>query len=691
MLRGAARRSGVLVRAARGGRLVVRAATGGGSLRPSSTAAATQVDGVGAVPGEADVVVVGGGVLGCSCLYHLAQLGVTNTVLLEAHQLTAGTTWHTAGMMHFFGKTETEYLLRDVTAAMVRRLEGETGVSPGWIQNGSLLVSSTEEPYSEQRKNELERLVTFMHAVGLDCELVPPAQVKDIYPIMETGDINCAVYSATGGQVEPAGLCEGLSRWAVGAGARVVQGCPVTDITTTNTLLGGRRVSHVHTAKGVIKTNAVINTTGGWGNDITSMIGVTLPLQSFKHGYVVTEKIEGAFGMPNVRNYVSSAYCKTQGDGMIVGAFEPNPEPIEKLSPNFPFGLYEMNWDNFGPRYESITKRIPALGSVGIKSTIWGPESFTPDGNPIVGEDPDVQGFFHCCGFNSHGMQLSGGMGDQIAKWVVRGEPEIDLFAYDVRRFHPPLSKNKPWVLARSQECLISNYSVSFPHDDPLAGRGQRLSPLHKDLEAAGSVFQERNGWEATRVVPFQSGANRAGVRGLQEQAAVFDMTSFGKYFLTGPDAQKAADWIFSADMTRAAGSTVYTCMLNQRGGVEADLSVSVCEGGEGAAHEPGFEGRGFYITTGGSTARYCAQHILMESRRQGFRVDLTDHTEDLALISVQGPHSRDILQQLTRDDLGDAAFPYPSHRVISLAGHTLRALRLSFVGELGKCLFSRV
>lgn len=676
----------------------------------------------GRVPREADVVVVGGGVLGCSCLYHLAKLGVTNTVLLEAHQLTAGTTWHTAGLMHGLARSETDFLLRQTTRQILNRLEAETGVSPGWIMNGSLLVSSTRS-CPEVRKDDFKRWVTFMRAMEYECDLITPSEVKDIYPLMETSDVNCAIYSPTEGQMDPAGLCRGLTRWATQAGAGVVEGCPVTDIKTTETLLGGRRVAEVHTPYGIIKTNAVVNATGSWGNTITSMIGVTLPLQSFRHGYVVTETIPGVAGKPNVREYTSSCYIKMQGDSLIVGSFEPNPDPIDKISPDFPFGLFEMNWGMFGPVYQKVMKRIPALENAGIKTTIVGPESFTPDGQPVIGEDPNVQGFFHCCGFSSHGMQHSGGCGDQVAKWVAKGEPELDLFYMDVRRFHPPLSKNKAWVLARSQECLSSNYSVLYPHDEPLAGRGQRLSPLHQELEAAGCVFQEVNGWERpgwfhsspAPVLPydwygaydhtpphtdhpyynllkqdytFDFPAHHHVIQqecaACRERAAVFDMTSFGKYFLSGPDAQKTVDWIFSADMGRPSGSTIYTCMLNNRGGVEADLTVSVCEGGDGTPCNPSFEGRWFYITTGGSTGRYCEGHILKEARKRGWRITLQDHTESLALLSVQGPHSRDILQQLTQADLGDSSFPVSSHKLITLGGHTLRALRLSFVGELG-------
>ncbi|MPC31556.1 Sarcosine dehydrogenase, mitochondrial [Portunus trituberculatus] len=550
--------------------------------------------------------------------------------------------------------------------------------------------------------------------------------------------------------MDPAGLCQGLTRWATQAGARVFEECPVTEIKTQETLLGGRRVTEVHTPRGVIKTNAVVNATGCWANDIAGLVGVKVPLAPMKHAYVVTEKIPGIENMPNVRDHDASVYLRLQGDALSVGGYEVNPIFLDRLDKDFSFGLYELDWDVFGAHIEGAINRVPVLERTGIKSTVCGPESFTPDHKPVMGEDPNVEGFFHCVGFNSSGMMLGGGCGDQMARWVLHGRPDLDMFGYDIRRYHPPLNTDKAWVAARSHESYAKNYSIVFPHDEPLAGRGQRKSAVHQELEDAGCVFQERHGWErpgwfASSPMPvlpydwygayettpshaedqykallfndytfdFPSHHHQAGLlwvllvslshvklvecmekRVIQQEClacrkrvAIFDMSYFGKYFLTGPDAQKAADWIFSANMARQPGATIYTCMLNAKGGVEADLTVSVCEGGSGSACDPAFEGRGFYLAAGGAAALQNLAHVTKEIRKNKWNVSLLDHTDDMSLLSVQGRHSRTLLQELTSEDLGNDSFPFSSHKVITVAGHTVRALRVSFVGELGKTI----
>lgn len=698
----------------------VRACTGGvvEGVPYKTTMKEQRVSGSASVPEYADVVVIGGGSLGCNTLYHLAKLGATNTVLLESHRLTAGTTWHTAGLLWRLRPSDTEIALINTTREMLRRLEDETGVNPGWINNGGLFIASSKE-----RLKEYQRLQTIGKVNGVESLVLGPAETQDLYPLMNVKDIAGTLYCPGDGTMDPAGLCQGLTRWATQAGARVVEECPVTDIRTAETLLGGRRVTEVHTPRGVIRTNAVVNATGCWANDIAGLVGVEVPLTPMKHAYVVTERIPGIENMPNVRDHDASVYLRLQGDALSVGGYEVNPIFLDRLEKDFSFGLYELDWDVFGAHIEGAVNRIPVLEQTGIKSTVCGPESFTPDHKPVMGEDPNVEGFYHCVGFNSSGMMLGGGCGDQMARWVLYGRPDLDMFGYDIRRFHPPLNTNKTWVAARSHESYAKNYSIVFPHDEPLAGRGQRKSPIHEELEGSGCVFQERHGWERpgwfssspARVLPydwygayehspkhkdhqynkllnddysFDFPAHHNQIKeeclACRERAAIFDMSYFGKYYISGPDAQKAADWIFSANVARPAGTTVYTCMLNAKGGVEADLTVSVCEGGQGSPCDPAFEGRGFYLAAGGAAALQNLAHVLKEIRTNGWRVSLLDHTDDMALLSVQGRHSRTILQQLTDADLGNEAFPFSSHQVITLAGHTLRALRLSFVGELG-------
>ncbi|KAK3861533.1 hypothetical protein Pcinc_032521 [Petrolisthes cinctipes] len=558
-------------------------------------------------------------------------------------------------------------------------------------------------------------MATFGRNFGLECYMVGPSEVKKMNPLLDTTQIANALYNPNGGSMEPAGVCEALTRAAVRAGAKVVEDCRVTAISTQETLLGGRRVTEVHTQRGNINTSAVINATGAWANDICGLVGVHVPQQVFKHWYVGTGSMAGLEGVvPVTRNYSASCYYKPQGDSLVIGGFETNPIPIDKPSPDFHFGMYEPDWEHFSGFLEKAAKVVPAIESAGIKSTVHGLESFTPDNKPILGEDANVQGFYHCTGFSSHGMQMSGGCGQQMAHWVVEGRPTIDMFTYDVRRLNPGLTRDQGWVLNRSGDKYSKNYSIAFPHDESLFCRGKRLSPLHQELEAGGCVFQERQGmerpgWFHSHPVPlplqdsvdtryeevlkldytFDLPAHFETLRqeclSCRKHAAVFDLTSFGKFLMTGRDAEAAADWLFSADVTaKAPGATVYTCMLNSRAGVEADLTVSVCEAGEGLPNAPQFEGRGFYLTTGGPTAEYCRAHVVCEARRRGWQVHVADLSEELAILSVQGPNSRAILRKLTSDSLDDASFPLYSHRVITVASHRLHAIRLSFVGELG-------
>ncbi|XP_066953754.1 sarcosine dehydrogenase, mitochondrial-like isoform X1 [Macrobrachium rosenbergii] len=669
------------------------------------------------LPEQTDVVVIGGGSLGCNTLYHLVRLGITNAVLLEANKITSGTTWHTAGLLWRLRPSDTEIHLINTTRELLIRLEGETGVNPGWINNGGLFIAS-----SKPRLDEYKRLLTMGRTQGIESHILDPTETKKLYPLINKEDIVGTLYCPGDGTVDPAGFCTALTRSATRSGAKVIENCPVISIQTVDTLLGGKKVSEVHTPYGVIKTNAVVNATGAWASSIAQMVGVEIPLVPMKHAYIVTERIEGIENMPNVRDHDASVYLRLQGDALSIGGYEKDPILLEKLDKDFAFGLYELDWNVFSAHIHGAINRVPVLEKTGIKSTVCGPESFTPDHKPLMGEDPHIQGFFHCCGFNSAGMMLGGGCGDQTAKWVAHGRPDVDMFGYDIRRFHTSLNSDRDWVLARSHESYAKNYSIVFPHDEPLAGRNKRLSPLHEILEEQGCVFQERHGWERpgwfnlapTPTQPYDwygaygtplntdqsySTALTADYSfdfpkhhdliqkeclACRNAAAVFDMSYFGKFYITGPDAQKAADWLFSADVSRDTGTTVYTCMLNKRGGIEADLTVSICEGGEGSPCDPAFEGRGFYLAAGGAAALQNLAHILKEIRTHEWDVQLVNHTDDMAMVSVQGPNSRGILQMVSDDDFSNEAFPFSTHKVIDIAGHKARALRLSFVGELG-------
>ncbi|XP_061913144.1 sarcosine dehydrogenase, mitochondrial [Entelurus aequoreus] len=672
------------------------------------------------LPRSAHVVVIGGGSLGCQTLYHLAKMGLTNVVLLERDRLTAGTTWHTAGLLWQLRPSDVEVELLAHTRKVVSQdLEEETGLHTGWIQNGGLFIAS-----NKQRLDEYKRLMSLGKVYGIQSHVLSPAQTKDLYPLMNVDDLYGTLYVPKDGTMDPAGTCTTLSRAASARGATVIENCPVTGIQVRADHMGVKRVKAVETPHGTIETPCVVNCAGVWATKLGDMAGVKVPLVAMHHAYVVTERIQGIQNMPNVRDHDASVYLRLQGDALSVGGYEHNPIFWDEVSDKFAFSLFDLDWDVFTQHIEGAINRVPVLEQTGIKSTVCGPESFTADHKPLMGEAPEVRGFFLGCGFNSAGMMLGGGCGRELAHWIIHGRPEKDMYGYDIRRFHNSLTDNHRWIRERSHESYAKNYSVVFPFDEPLASRNMRKDPFHQVLMEQGCVFQERHGWERpgwfTRDGPAQVkdydyyGAYE--VKKNQEYkykellgkeytfdfpphhdlikseclscrhgVAVFNMSYFGKFYLTGPDAKKASDWLFTADVNKKPGSTVYTCMLNKGGGTEADLTVSRLEAGDANLPlAPQSTGDAYYLAIGGGVAQHNWNHIQGVLQDQGFRCQLTDHSENMGMISIQGPKSRQLLQEVLDADLSDQAFPFSTHKVVNAAGHQVRAMRLSFVGELG-------
>ncbi|XP_078082261.1 sarcosine dehydrogenase, mitochondrial [Mustelus asterias] len=541
---------------------------------------------------------------------------------------------------------------------------------------------------------------------------------------MNVSDVTGTLYVPADGTMDPAGTCSTLARAATARGATVIEHCPVRGIQVKVDDFGVRRVTGVETDYGTIQTSCAINCAGVWARVLGALAGVNVPLIGMRHAYVVTERIEGIQNMPNVRDHDSSVYLRLQGDALSVGGYEPNPGFWEEVSDKFAFSLFDLDWDVFTQLIEGAINRIPALESTGVKSTVCGPESFTADHKPLMGETPELRGFYLGCGFNSAGMMLGGGCGKELAHWVIHGRPEKDMYGYDIRRFHHSLTNNNRWIRERSHESYAKNYSVVFPHDEPLAGRNLRLDPLHQELVQQGCVFQERHGWERPGWFNPKGPApilhyDYYGAYGNKQHedyrynqllrddytfdfpphhkqigfecercrtaAAIFDMSYFGKFYLLGPDAKKAADWLFSANVSTPIGKTVYTCMLNSRGGTESDLTVSRIESApEGTALTPAFEGDGYYLAVGGGVAQHNWTHITSVLQDQRLNCQLVDCSEELGMISVQGPKSRSVLEEVLDTDLSNEAFPFSTHQVVKAAGHSVRAMRLSFVGELG-------
>ncbi|CAB4067340.1 SARDH [Lepeophtheirus salmonis] len=616
----------------------------------------------------------GGGSIGCQTAYHLAKRGVTNVVLLEKNKLTSGTTWHTAGLLWNLRNSDVDNQLIHHSAKVFKSLESETGVSTGWINNGGLFIAN-----NKQRLDEYKRMHTLGRATGAEI-----------------------IYYFSYGYKNNLSTIETLSRYCVNNGIQIFEDTSVVDILTEETSLSGRKIKGVKTSNGFIKTENVVNCTGGWANYISRMVGIETPLVVMKHAYVTTDRIEGIERYPNIRDHDLSIYLKLQGDALHIGGYENNPIILDKLDEEFSFGLYDLDWDVFGIHLENAIERLPALEMVGIKSTICGPESFTPDHKPIMGEDPRVRGYFHGNGFNSAGMMFGGGCGDQLAAWIINGRPELDMYSFDIRRFCPETTKYSKWVVERSHEAYVKNYANVFVHDQPLAGRNIKKDPFHDVLEADGCFFEERFGWERpgwfydepttvrkydyygaygkekecdysyiqhlekdyTYDFPDNHNEIRNECWAARNTAALFNMTYFGKFYLFGPDAREAANWIFSQNLDSSpTNKVIYSCMLNKDAKIEADLTVSPLH--SSIHFGPKFQGEGFYIVTSGGSA---------------------DISRNIGILSLQGPFSRDILKIASNneDDWTNESFPVSSQKEIDIQGIKVRALRVSFVGEMG-------
>jgi len=687
---------------------------GRSSQRSASSAAA--------VPDSADVVVIGGGAIGCSTLYHLSAMGV-DAILLEKDQITAGTTWHSAGLLWRLRPNDTEIKLIDRTRELVRSggiLEQETGATSGWNSNGGLFIASSAE-----RLAEYQRLQTIGKCFGIESEVLSPAESQELYPLLNVDDVAGTLFSPGDGTVEPAEYVSTLSRAAKKRGARIFENAAVSAVDVTTSASGQRSANGVVLANGQrVAARKVIICGGVWSRDFAAKSGIRIPLCAMKHAYVLTAGIEGIRTMPCVRDHDLSVYLRVQGECLQVGGYEQNPVFWDEVEEDFAFGLFDLDWDVFSVHLENGVRRVPIIGSTGIKTEVCGPESFTADHKPLLGPVPECSdnSLFVGAGFNSAGIMLSGGCGQQLARWMVEGSPDLDVFGYDINRFHPALSDHDRWIRERSHESYAKNYSIVFPMDEPLAARNMRCSPIHDELLRNGCVFQERHGFErpawfalgddtAIRDYDFYGqygyGAHRQyeyrdrlddeysfefapnhstigeEVRACRDSVAVFDQSYFGKFWLCGPDALSALQFLCTNNVEKAVGATTYTQMLNERGGVECDLAV----------HRVADDR--FYITAGGGSYSHDFKHIAATILRMGFDCALSDHSEDFAMLSVMGPLSRETLYKLLpngerqRGALENDAFPFATNQEIELLGddgafHKLRAIRLTFVGELG-------
>jgi len=632
------------------------------------------------LPKTAKAVIIGGGIIGCSTAYHLAKLGWTDTVLLERKKLTSGTTFHAAGLVGQLRSNANITQLLGYSVELYNKIEEETGLGTGWKMNGGLRLACNEE-----RWTEVKRQATTAHSFGLEMELLTPKEALDLWPLMNIDDVIGAAYMPTDGQANPSDITQALAKGARMAGATILEDTKVTDIE-----MDKGKIKAIITEHGRIECEIVVCCAGQWTRDFAGRFGVNVPLVPMEHQYMVTERIEGVpSNLPTLRDPDRLTYYKEEVGGLVMGGYEPNPIPWAEngIPKGFHYSLLDSNFDHFEQLMELSLGRVPALENAGIRTLTNGPESFTPDGNFIIGEAPELKNFFVGAGFNAFGIAAGGGAGMALAEWVKNGEPPYDLWSADIRRFGRP-HFDTDWVRTRTMEAYGKHYTMAWPFEEHSSGRPCRKSPLYDVLTEQGACFGEKLGWERPNwfadvskgetpkdVYSFerQNWFNAVGRehKSARETAVLYDQTSFAKFALKGPDAVAALSWIAANDVDKPIGSLIYTQMLNDKGGIECDLTV-----GRVAEDE-------YYIVTGTGYATHDFDWI-SKNIPEGMNCQLFDITSSNAVLSLMGPNARKILEKITRDDVSNEGFKFGKIKTIGIAGCPVQALRVTYVGELG-------
>jgi 4-methylaminobutanoate oxidase (formaldehyde-forming) len=630
------------------------------------------------LPSHAQTVIIGGGVVGCSVAYHLTKLGWTDVVLLERKTLTSGTTWAAAGLVGQLWASSALTKLATYGTELYQRLEDETGQSTGFVRSGSLRVARTEA-----RKHEFEHAMGMARAFGVEIERISFEEARKLWPPMKTDDLVAVYYQPNDGYTSPVDTAQAMAKGAQLGGATIFEGVKVTDIELNN-----GAVSAVKTIDGQIACEYVVNCGGMWARAIGKMVGAIVPLHAAEHMHVTTSAIEGVYReMPVLRDMDGYIYFRQEGEGLLLGGFEPTAKPwgMDGIPDNFEFTELADDWDQFEIFMVNGIQRCPALEDAGIKDFTVVPESFTPDNKYMLGEAPGVKNFFVAAGMNSVGIASAAGAGKAISEWIVEGHPSDDLWEVDIRRFHS-FQANGQYLRDRTIESVGLLYAVHWPFKQPRTARSIRCSPLHGRLKARGACFGVVAGWERANwfapegVEPkyeyswgrqnwFEySAAEHMAVR---NGVGAYDLTSFAKFRCEGRDATSVLQPLCGNDIDGPIGKVVYTQLLNERGGIEADLTVTRLA-----------EATYLIITAGVTETRdfdWLSRHIPRDSHAV-----LTNLTSAYAMLGIMGPGSRDLLSALTDADLSNAAFPYATAQQIDFAYARLLALRMSYVGELG-------
>jgi sarcosine dehydrogenase len=630
------------------------------------------------LPSSSKIVIIGGGIIGCSTAYHLAKMSAGEVLLLERGQLTSGSTWHAAGLVGQLRTNANITQLLGYSVALYDRLEEETGLATGWKRNGGLRLACNAE-----RWTEVKRQATTARSFGLEMQLLSPREAQDLWPLMQVDDVVGAAFLPTDGQASPSDIAQSLAKGARMAGATIREGVTVKGIEVE---AGTARA--VLTDHGRVAAESIVICAGQWSRQIGGMAGVNIPLVSMQHQYLITEPIDGVTpGLPTLRDPDRLTYWKEEVGGLVMGGYEPDPKPWQTSAATAPFAfqLLENDLDHFEPLMELAIGRVPAMDRAGIKSFINGPESFTTDGNFILGRAPEVRGIFVGCGFNAFGIASGGGAGMALAEWVLRGHPPYDLWPVDIRRFGPG-TLDTAWVRTRTAEAYAKHYTMAWPFEENHSGRPLRRSPLYLRLKDKGAVFGEKLGWERPNwfAREGEEACDRYSYgrqnwfdavgrehRSCREGVVIFDQTSFAKFLVVGRDAEAALSWIAANDVAKPPGSLVYTQMLNARGGIECDLTIARLSATE------------YYIVTGTGFAVHDLDWI-RSNLPPDIDVRALDITSQNAVLSLMGPRARDVLAAVTTQDVSNGAFPFGTLRRIQIAGAPVLALRITYVGELG-------
>jgi glycine cleavage system aminomethyltransferase T/glycine/D-amino acid oxidase-like deaminating enzyme len=633
----------------------------------------------GSLPARAQVVVVGGGIIGTSVAYHLALMGWSDVLLLERDRLTSGTTWHAAGLMATFGSTsQTSTELRQYTWDLYSRLEAETGLATGLRQCG--LIELAIEP---GRLEEYRRTAAFNRHLGVEVHEISPREVAELWPIAKTDDVLAGFYIPADGRVNPVDVTMSLAKGARMRGVTIIEGVAVTGFTT-----GRGAVTGVRTTHGDVEAEYVVNCAGMWARQLGELAGVSIPLQAAEHYYLLTEPIEGVEGSwPVLEDPASYGYYREEGGGLMLGMFEPVCAPwrVEGIPEDFSFGELPPDWDRMGPYLETTMARVPITEQIGIRKFFCGPESFTPDLLPIVGEAPELKNYFVAAGLNSIGILTGGGIGRAVAQWITQGTPDIDVTGINIDRLHPYQSSPQ-YRATRTVESLGQVYATHYPNRPTKTARGARLSPIHPRLVEQRACFRDVSGWEGADwyapagVVPEPGELSWGRPHWFDYWAAehhatrngviLMDMSFMAKFLVQGRDAVGGLERISANQVAAEPGRITYTQWLNDRGTLEADLTVTMVDEDQ------------FFVVASDTAHRHA--ETWMRRHLAGSHAFVTDVTSGYCQINIQGPGSRVLLTAVTHADMSNEAFPFRAARYIDIGYARVLCIRITYLGELG-------